>query len=148
MSLVVAKVAGLVAVAFSLSGIPARPSISALEGTYVVTHNFGREVLVLASNGAYQQTFQKSDAMRRTHSGKGELQGAQVILHDALVFGDDFGKELPSPSREDVALDAAGTRPVQMPHPCDIVGKSASFWLLIQEGASSFRQDTARGLSR
>jgi hypothetical protein len=68
---------------------------SSLVGDYEAKYDFGAETLRLQSNGTYtQRLVLKNGKNAISHSGRWEYAQPRnlVILHDPLMFDDNFGK--------------------------------------------------------
>src|SRR5262249_42269586 len=64
-----------------------------LAGTYIASWSFGKEELLLASNGTYTQTFTPADKSLKvaSASGKWTIDHDEVRLFDSLLIHDHYG---------------------------------------------------------
>ena len=72
-------------------------------GTYYLQYEFGRERLLLGSDGWYEQSFEGAGTSEAANRGHWEFQsnGDQtVVLHNPMLVADPFGKARPAPLRE------------------------------------------------
>ena len=85
--------------------IPKEFSKNDLVGVYVLRYSFGVEELRINPDGSYVQTYFGKRKME--NSGKWQLHQTQIMLDNALIFSDPFGKQLETPERGNVGLDTA-----------------------------------------
>lgn len=76
-----------------------------LAGVYVLQYSFGIEELRINSDGSYVQAF--TGKYKTENSGKWQQDKTRLLLVDALVFADPFGKPLENPERGNVGLGTA-----------------------------------------
>jgi hypothetical protein len=71
------------------------PDAAALAGEYEAKYDFGRERLVLRPDGGYEQNLFPGNASTSTsHAGRWDFDYERqlVIVHNPLLFADNFGK--------------------------------------------------------
>jgi hypothetical protein len=85
--------------------IPKEFSKNDLVGVYVLRYSFGVEELRINPDGSYVQMF--SGKYKTENSGKWSQDKTHLLLGDALVFADPFGKQLEKPEKGNVGLGTA-----------------------------------------
>ena len=91
--------------------VPISPSEQQLVGRWQVTWQCGTEGLDLRADSTYGQSIDYAVGGHATHTGKwkitpreSHLEGANVVLQDAMEFCTTFGEKLPEPERGDRRL--------------------------------------------
>jgi hypothetical protein len=103
---------GLVVVCMASSGcVPVQPSEQQLIGKWRVVWRCGTEDLELKADASYVQEMEYAKGGHATHVGawrvtpkESRLEGAHVVLQDAMGFCSVFGEKLPEPERGDRRL--------------------------------------------
>lgn len=85
--------------------IPKEFSKSDLVGVYVLRYSFGVEELQINPDGSYVQTFTGSH--QTENFGKWQKDKTGLLLVNALVFADAFGKPLEKPVKGNLGLATA-----------------------------------------
>jgi hypothetical protein len=95
------------------SCVPVTPSDSQLRGRWRVVWECGTEAVELKTDGTYLQEIDYTAGGHDSHEGKwvtkpkeSRLEGAHVVLQDALTFCTPFGEKLAQPERGDRDLEA------------------------------------------
>jgi len=99
----------LTVIAMALSGcVPVQPSTEQLVGKWRVVWQCGTEDLELKPDASYVQTVEYAKGGHATHSGtwkltpkESRLEGAHVVLQDAVTFCSVSGDKFPEPERGD-----------------------------------------------
>lgn len=108
----VLKTALLLATTILTVGCGYNISRDELIGNYKVTYSYGTEELALLNDGHYEQRIVVSgDTSPAIHSGQWDFSGgerAELVLHDALIVDDGFGK--PNKEYRRVARGVRGIR--------------------------------------
>ena len=85
--------------------IPKEFSKDDLVGVYVLRYSFGVEELRINPDGSYVQTF--TGRHETENSGKWQQDKTHLLLGDALLFTDPFGKPLEKPEKGNIGLGTA-----------------------------------------
>jgi hypothetical protein len=76
-----------------------------LVGVYVLRYSFGVEELRINPDGSYVQSF--TGKYKAENSGKWQQDKTHLLLVDALVLTDPFGKTLENPAKGNIGLGTA-----------------------------------------
>lgn len=68
-----------------------------IAGTYQCIYPYGNELLKLDANGSYKQVIQLSGMSAKTNSGSWRYDQNNVMLENAIIVDDGFGKSKSDP---------------------------------------------------